>query len=96
MWIFLSHMTIQQDPTNLTPSTNKPHGRGLLARLTWSCFRQIFEITENDQNIYKSWIDSPDDYLYTGISLMDWIELFYVLWAILWKTCQLTPLSQGL
>ena len=47
--------------------------RGLLARLRWSCLRQIFEITENDLNIYKPWIGSPDDYVYTGtcISLMD-------------------------
>ena len=28
------------------------HGRGLLARLTWSCLWQIFEITENEKFIY--------------------------------------------
>ena len=36
---------------------------GVGVRLTWSCLRQIYEITENDQNIYKPWIGSPDDYL---------------------------------
>ena len=76
MWIFLSRMTIQQD------GSNKPHTKcqlhvtpwPLLARLTWSCLRQIFEITENDQNIYKPWIGSPDDYLYTVGMYHSWIE----------------------
>ena len=70
----LGIIIIQQDPTNPSiPSANNPTGRGLLARLTWSCLRQIFEITENDQNIYKPWIGTPDDdYLYTGIFTHPW------------------------
>ena len=49
-----SYVNISLAQDNSTGS-NKPHtkcqlthGRGLLARLTWSCLRQIFEITEND------------------------------------------------
>ena len=67
-------------PHDNSTGPNKPHTKcqltpwpGFVGTFAWSCFRQIFEITENDQNIYKSWIGSPDDYLYTGISLMDWI-----------------------
>ena len=74
--IYKSYENISLLHSNSTGS-NKPHTkcqltprRGLLARLTWSCLRQIFEIPENDQNIYKPWIGSPDDYLYTGISLI--------------------------
>ena len=49
-----------------------------MAGLCWHVWHgqvcgKFFEITENDQNIYKPWIGSPDDYLYTGISLMDWV-----------------------
>ena len=50
-------MTIQQVPTNPIPSDVV-------------MFAAIFEITENDQNISKPWIGSPDDYLYTGICVL--------------------------
>ena len=97
-----SYVNISLPHDNSTGS-NKPHTKCQLtpwpmAGVCWHVWHghvcgNIFEITENDQNIYKPWMGSPDDYLYTGISPMDWIELFYVLWANLWKTCQLTPLS---
>ena len=57
-------------PHDNSTGSNKPHTKcqltPLLARLTWSCLRQILEITENYQNNYKPWIGSPDDYLYTA------------------------------
>ena len=44
----------------------------------WSCLRHIFEITENDQNIYKPWIGSlhvDDCNLYTGTYITHGLNL---------------------
>ena len=71
--IYKSYENISLLHSNSTGS-NKPHTKcqltpraGFVRTLDMVMFAANFEITENDQNIYKPWIGSPDDYLYTGI-----------------------------
>ena len=64
-----------------------------MERLTWSCWRQIYEMIVNGLNSFIPWIGNIDVYLFTSTSLIPEIKLSCVLWAFFWITCQLTPVS---
>ena len=74
-----SYVNISLPHDNSTGS-NKLQGHTKCQLTPWTGFVGTFDMvmfaanfwnnTENDQNIYKPWIGSPDDYRYTGI----WIE----------------------